>query len=346
MFGKKKSIIGLDIGSNEIKALELTDSGGLAPAITAFSSAKVESQDALRETIRRLIRDGGFHTKRVVTAVSGRSVIVRYISMLQMSEEDLQNAIRYEADKYIPFEVDEVVLDCQKLENTAPTPGEDKEMKVLLVAVKRSLIEEHVGLLSDIGLTPAIIDIDSFALGNAFELRMLTNPAAGDQSKVIALIDIGANKTNINIVSGTVSFFAREVYLAGNDFTDSIARRLAIDLDEAENLKSFPGERSAEVEECVLPTLDDLGNEIHLSFDYYENQFDHEVDEVYISGGSAKLPGIERSFERVFGRKGHFWDPTEGLDIRSDRVDLNYLKNNCSQLAICVGLASRIRGKI
>jgi type IV pilus assembly protein PilM len=343
MFGKKKSIIGLDIGSSDIKAIELSESGGNL-ALTGFGYAKVESKDALADTLRQVIRDGQFHSKRCITAVSGRSVIVRYINMLQMSDEDLRNAIRYEADKYIPFEVDEVVLDCQRLDPTAST--EEKEMKVLLVAVKRSLIDEHVQILNGNGLLPMIIDVDSFALGNAFELHQLIGPKLGSPDKVSALIDIGANKTNINITRGSVSYFTREVYLAGNDFTDAISRRLAIDLAEAESLKAYPGDRMAEIEECVLPTLDDLGNEIHLSFDYYENQFDREIDDVYISGGSAKLPGIERSFERIFGRRPNFWDPTENLELKNDRVDMNFLKTNCSQMAIALGLASRIRGRM
>ncbi|MHC4662443.1 MAG: type IV pilus assembly protein PilM [Planctomycetota bacterium] len=343
MLGRKKSVIGLDIGSNEVKALEFSRAGDHL-VVTGFAMAKVESKDAVREAIREVLRMGSFKTKRVVTAVSGRSVIMRYVNMLQMSDEDLHNAIRYEADKYIPFEVEETVLDCQRLEDPEGYRASDKEMKVLLVAVKRALIDEHFGMLREAGVAPQIIDVDSFALGNAFELHNRYSPKVEDVDKVVALIDIGANKTNINIVRGNTSYFTREVYLAGNDFSDSISRRLKIDITQAEAMKINSGGRAAEVEECVLPTLDDLGNEIHLSFDYYENQFDREVDEVYISGGSAKLPGLDHSFERIFGRKVNFWNPLENIEIRSDRADLNLL-NSCShQLAIATGLGARING--
>jgi type IV pilus assembly protein PilM len=343
-FAKQNRVVGLDIGSSEVKAIELVG-GGDGLSIAAFAATKVNSPDEVKFAIKEVLRKGGFRTKRVVTSVSGRSVIVRYVTMLQMSREDLQSAIRYEADKYIPFEVEEVVLDCQILEeNVGKGEGDQQEMRVLLVAVKRSLIEEHVLLLKECGLQPAIVDVDAFALGNAFELRTInTHREKEYDEKVVALIDIGANKTNINIMKGRISYFTREVYLAGNDFTEAIARRLGIEEAEAETLKCDPRDRVGEVEECILPTLDDLGNEIQLSFDYFENQFDKEVEEVHISGGSAKLPGLARTFEGNFDKPIHFWDPLENLQLRSDKIDEKALRQRSGQLAVTVGLASRLR---
>ncbi len=341
MFGKKKSIVGLDIGSSVVKAVELTEIGDRL-CITGFGCEPVMSRDALGETIAEAFKHAGIRTRRVATAVSGRSVIVRYINMVSMSDDDLKSALRYEADKYIPFELDEVILDCAKLEEFSESDGAGKEMKVLLVAVKRNLIDEHVQLVQTLGLTPAVIDVDSFALGNAFELNSLNSPRVDDEEKVIALIDVGAVKTNINILKGNTSYFSREVYLAGNDFTESISRRLGVDSSEAEQIKVQSEGRVEEVEECILPALDDLGNEIHLSFDFFENQFDREVDEVYISGGSAHVPGLKSTFERIFDRRIEFWDPTEHLEIRGDRINIQELKNQGSQLAVAVGLASRI----
>ena len=341
MLGRKKSLLGLDIGSSEVKAVELTELGDQL-VITGFAHTKIPSKDALRETIADTLRRSGIRTKRVATAVSGRSVIVRYITMVPMSDEELKSALRFEADKYIPFELDEVVLDCARLEDPHDAAGGSKEMKVLLVAVKRNLIDEHVEIIQGLGLTPMVIDVDSFALGNAFELNSLHSPRVDDEKKVIALVDIGAVKTNINILKSNTSYFSREVYLAGNDFTESIARRLGVDAVEAAELKANPEGREDAIEESILPVLDDLGNEIHLSFDYFENQFDHEVDDVYVSGGSAAIPGLKTSFERIFDRQIHFWDPTENLEIRSDCIDVQDLKDHKSQLAIAVGLASRI----
>ncbi|MHC4780817.1 MAG: type IV pilus assembly protein PilM [Planctomycetota bacterium] len=343
MFRKSRSILGLDIGSASIKAIELAQEGERF-VITSYGQMDLSSEETQRDVIREVISTYGIKTRRVVTAVSGRSVIVRYVSMLQMSEEDLQNAIKFEADKYIPFEVEEVVLDCQKIEEEVQTQTEsgEPEMKVLLVAVKRSLIEDHVGLIQQASLIPTIIDIDAFALGNAFEFRDLLSPRMEEKEKVVALIDIGANKTNINIKRGRVSYFTREIYLAGNDFTDAISKRLGLETHEAELLKRDAGDRIGELMESVSPTLEDLGNEIHLSFDYFENQFDAEVEEVYLSGGGALFPQLEETFTRIFDRKTMLWDPTENFEV-SNRVDTNALRENAPQLAIAVGLASRIR---
>ncbi len=343
MFRKSRSILGLDIGSHSVKAIELAQEGERF-VINSYGQLDVKSEETQRDVVREIVSSYRIRTRRVVTAVSGRSVIVRYVSMLKMSEEDLQNAIKFEADKYIPFEVEEVVLDCQRLEDEGLAPSEsgEQEMKVLLVAVKRSLIEDHVGLIQQSGLIPTIIDIDAFALGNAFEFRDLMSPRMEEKEKVVALIDIGANKSNINIKRGRVSYFTREIYLAGNDFTDAISKRLGLETHEAEMLKKDPGDRIGELMEAVAPTLEDLGNEIHLSFDYFENQFDAEVEEVFLSGGGAKFPQLEETFTRIFDRKTSLWDPTENLDV-SNQVDVDALKDNAPQLAIAVGLASRIR---
>jgi type IV pilus assembly protein PilM len=341
MLGKKKSLVGLDIGSSEIKVVELTEIGDQL-TITGFGRAKVTSKEATRDAIAEALRRSGIKTKRVATAVSGRSVIVRYINMVSMSDEELKSALRFEADKYIPFELDEVVLDCVRIEEAAEAAGGNKEMKVLLVAVKRNVIDEHLQVIGGLGLTPVVIDVDSFALGNAFEMNSLHSPRVDDDQKVISLVDIGAVKTNINILKGNTSYFSREVYMAGNDFTDAIARRLGVDPVEATEMKVNPEGRQESIEESILPVLEDLGNEIHLSFDYFENQFDHEVDEVYISGGSSAIPGLKPSFERIFDRRIQIWDPTENLEIRSDKIDVQELKDHHGQLAIAVGLASRL----
>ncbi|RME77966.1 MAG: type IV pilus assembly protein PilM [Planctomycetota bacterium] len=336
--GQKNAVIGLDIGSHEIKAIELTRSGDNF-LVSGFAIGKISNPTDQKYAIKEVIRRGGFRTKKTVSAVSGRSVIVRYVNMLRMSEEDLRSSIRFEADKYIPFEVDDVILDCQILDTDEASSD---EMKVLLVAAKRNMIKEHVEQIKEAGLVLTVVDYDAFALGNAFELRNLNSPLMEEQDRVVALIDIGASKTNINILKGNVSFFTREVYLAGNDFTEAIARRLGVDSEEAEKIKCDPGDQIAEVEDAVLPSLDDLGNEIHLSFDFYETQFEREVDDVFVSGGSSRLPGLERAFERIFEKKINFWDPLESLQILEDRVDINLLKETAPQLAIAVGLAARM----
>jgi len=339
---KIKSLIGLDIGSRSIKAVELTREGH-GFVMTGYGQTEVHSEEQRPDAILEVLRDNAFHTKRVVTAVYGKSVIVRYLSMARMPDDDLRNAIRYEADKYIPFDVEDVVMDSQAFLDDGLMDADDNEMRVLLVAVKRALIDDHVGLLTGLGLQPTVIDVDSFAVGNAFELALGGSLYEEDSDRAIALLDIGANKTNINIFYGGTSYFTREVYLAGDDFTHAIAKRLGLDVDTAEMRKREPGDHPEEVMEAVMPSFDDLANEVLLSFDYFENQFDRDVEEVYLSGGSARMAGIDEALERTLNRSIHRWDPCEGIEIHEGTVDPNLVRANAGQLAVAIGLAARVQ---
>ncbi|MHC4820993.1 MAG: type IV pilus assembly protein PilM [Planctomycetota bacterium] len=335
MFGGPTKLIGLDIGTNCVKAIEITNTKG-ALSVTGYGQAEMVSEGSKADAIVQACR--GFHTKRVASAVSGKSVIVRFLNMPRTSDDNLMNVIRVEADKYIPFDVEEVVLDAHKM----PDDGGD-EMRVLLVAVKRSLIDEHVSLLQGVGLSPAFIDVDSFALGNSFELRNRLSPQVEAEEKTVALVDVGANKTNVNIIRGTTSYFIREIYLGGDDLTSSISKRLGIEAHSAENLKREPGENADQLREAVMSSIEDLGNEIHLSLDYFENQFDKSVDEVYLSGGASRLAILGEAFEKIFEKRTVTWDPTENIVIdESGGVDAMKFHENASQMAISLGLASRI----
>lgn len=342
MLKKKNSILGLDIGTYSIKAIEMTAMGN-DYWITGYGQVAVTNPEDPIDSVREIIQNSGIKSKRVVTGVSGREVIVRYISMQPVDDENLTNAVRFEADKYIPYDLDEVVIDSQKLDEASVGMSSSSEMKVLLVAAKRSLIEHRVQLLKDSELYPYIIDVDSFALGNAFELKCELSPRAEVEGKVVSLVDIGCSKTNINIMIGNTSFFTREIYLAGNEFTEEIQKRMEVTMEEAEGLKLEPGVFALEVQEAVAPVIDDLANEITLSFDYFESQFEREVEEIYISGGGSQLFSLEPDFERIFGKRINRWDPAQHFDILEDNVDVDALRANASQLAIAIGLASRIR---
>jgi type IV pilus assembly protein PilM len=344
MFKKQKSLIGLDVGTHCVKAVEFTQYGNEL-VLTAYGQNEIVSEGGKADAIVDLLQGRSFRTRRVCTAVSGKSVIVRYLTMVEMSDDDLKNAIKFEADKYIPFDVEEVVLDAQRLEDgpvATKLVSNENEMRVLLVAVKRSVVDDHVQLLQSIGLVPEIIDVDAFALGNAYELRGILG-AGGDGDRAVALIDVGANKTNINVLRGGSSFFTREIYLGGDDFTSAVSKRMGCEVHQAELVKRDPGENAEALRDAVLPSIDDLGTEIHLSFDYFENQFDRPVDDVLLSGGGAHLKLVEETFEKIFEKRTRPWDPTENLKIDDSQVDVDALKANGGQLAIAVGLASRIR---
>ncbi len=333
--GRTKTLVGLDIGSYGVRAVEVTRSGeGLV--LTGCGRARIESPEAIEDTILQVLSNAGIRTRKCVTAVSGRQVIVRYVPMMSLPDAELRQAIRYEADKYIPFEVDEVILDCQKIDE----PAAGGQMRVVLVAVKRTMIEEHVAMLDRLGLAPAVIDSDVFALGNAFEARNASLGIADEE--VRGLVDIGAQQTNIVIIKGNRMQFSRPFYQAGNDLTEVVAKRFGEEPGDIERMKEDPGGALKTMQDAMESVLDDICSEIRLSFDYYENQYDQEVREVYLSGGSVLFPAMDKMLGDILTMETKLWDPMEALDITSPRFDAGSLDGMNCDMAVAVGLASRV----
>lgn len=338
MLKQRKSIVGLDIGTSCIKAVELTREK-YDHVITGYAQIDVSQEASRQDAIAELMAAANFRTKRVATAVSGKNVVFRYITMPQMSDDKLLQAVRLEADKYIPFDVDEVEISAQRLEDTTDEAEQD-EMQVLLVAAKKAVVGDHGRMLTELGLQPVSVGVDGFALGNAWELGELVNPCLQEPGRTVAIVDIGATKTSINILRDTVTCFAREVPIGGFDLTNAIARRAGVEPSQAEELKREPGDQLTLVQEAIGQTLEDLGNEVNLSFDFYENQFDGEVQEVWLTGGTSLLPMLEESFEKIFEKRTKTWNPVEGLKVKSDNVDVEALNQLSPQLAVAVGLAA------
>jgi type IV pilus assembly protein PilM len=338
MLKQRKSIVGLDIGSSCIKAVELTRDK-YDYVITGYAQVDVQNEAARQDAIAELMRAAKFRSKRIATAVSGKNVVFRYIGMPEMSDDKLLQAVRLEADKYIPFDVNDVELDAQRLAVATDAAGK-AEMKVLLVAAKKTVVADHARMLTELGLQPVAVGVDGFALGNAWELGDQVNPGIQDPGRTVALIDIGATKASINILRENVSYFAREVPMGGQDLTNAIARRLGVEPGQAESLKRDPGEQLSVVQEACGQVLEDLGNEVNLSFDFFENQFDGEVQEVWLTGGTALLPFLEESFEKIFEKRTKTWNPVEGLKVRADSVDVEALNQLAPQLAVAIGLAA------
>lgn len=338
MLKQRKSIVGLDIGTSCIKAVELTRDK-YDYVITGYAQIDVASEAVRQEAIAELMRAAKFRSKRIATAVSGKNVVFRYIGMPEMGEDKLVSAVKLEAEKYIPFDIHDVEIDAQKLAMGKDAAGK-AEMKVLLVAAKKAIVADHARLLTELGLQPVIIGVDGFALGNAWELGDMVNPGIQEPGRTVALIDVGATKASINILRDNVTCFAREVPMGGQDLTNAIARRLGIEPAMAEAMKRDPGEQLLVVQEACGQVLDDLGNEVNLSFDFFENQFDGEVQEVRLTGGTALLPFLEETFEKIFEKRTKTWNPIEGLKVKADNVDVEALNQLAPQLAVAVGLAA------
>ena len=307
--------------------------------ITGYAQIDVHQDSSREDAIAELMAAANFRTKRVATAVSGKNVVFRYITMPQMSDDKLLEEVRLEADKYIPFDVQDVELEAQKLDVLSGGDG-GEQVQVLLVAAKKEIVSDHGRMLTELGLQPVSVGVDGFALGNAWELGDLVNPGLQEPGRTVALVDIGATKTSINIIRDNITCFAREVPIGGHELTNAIVRRLGVDPAHAEDLKRDPGDQLSVVQEAIGQTLEDLGSEVNLSFDFFENQFDGDVQEVWLTGGSSLLPMLEESFEKIFEKRTKTWNPIEGLKVKADNVDVETLNQLSPQLAVAVGLAA------
>lgn len=350
VFKRQKSLVGLDLGSAVVKAVELTLEGP-EPVVTGFARAEIPPGGSVAEAVAACFQSGKFKSKKVVTSVAGQSVVVRYVTMPRMSESELRQAIRFETDKYLPFELDEVQLDLQPLKRAPSTTdaGKGKEsdqQSVLLAACKARAIEERIQLIQGQGLSPVAIDIDVFALANAWELCGLPAEEAGEAAETraaIALVDVGSTRTSINVIASGETCFSREINIGGADMTQAVARAMSIENFEAEAIKRASETHELEVNTAIQPVLEDLVGELSLSLDYVEHHEGLQVEEILLSGGGVLAPGVAQHIEQSTGRKARTWNPLEGLRVDATRVDVEELETWAPTLVVAVGLASRVR---
>jgi type IV pilus assembly protein PilM len=345
---RSKSIVGLDIGSSCVKAVEVVPRGdgfelvhlGIAPLPhDAIVDGAFLNSGAIADAIREAVAKSGTKAKNVAAAVSGHSVIVKKISVPAMTVEELEESIRWEAEQYIPFDVNEVNLDFEVIQHG----DAERPMEVLLVAAKRDLIDDYVNLIGEAGLVPSVIDVAGFAVENAFE----TNYEPGPED-VVAVINIGAQVTNINVVSAGVPAFTRDVSTGGNQYTAEIQRALSISFDEAERIKI--GEPSAresqdvvpqEVEQAMRAVTNTLVGEIARSLDFFSaTAADTRIQRVVLAGGSARVPGIDTVFRERTGLEVEILNPLHKM-MPSNRFDPEFLAQVGPALGVGIGLALR-----
>lgn len=345
---RSKSVVGLDIGSSCVKAVEVAPRGdgfdllhlGIAPLPhDAIVDGAFLNSGAIADAIREAVARSGTKARNAVAAVSGHSVIVKKISVPAMTVEELEESIRWEAEQYIPFDVNEVNLDFEVLQHG----DAERPMEVLLVAAKRDLIDDYVNLIGESGLTPSVIDVAGFAVENAFEANYEPGP-----EDVVAVINIGAQVTNINVVAGGVPAFTRDVSTGGNQYTAEIQRALSVSFDEAERIKI--GEPSAresqdvvpqEVEQAMRAVSSNLVGEIARSLDFFSaTAADTRIQRVVLAGGSARVPGIDTVFRERTGLEVEILNPLHKM-MPSNRFDPEFLAQVGPALGVGVGLALR-----
>lgn len=341
------TVVGLDIGSSSVKAVELKQSAG-GYELVKLGHAKLPSEaivqgaflntTAIVDAIREAVEGAGIRSRDMATAISGHSVIVKKITVQEMSREQLEESIKWEAEQYIPFDVNEVNLDFQILE-TARGEG---QMDVLLVAAKKDLLDDYVQVIAEAGYTAHVVDIAGFAIENAYEANM--EPGSDE---VIGLANIGSQVTNINVVANGVPVFTRDVALGGSLYTEEIQKTLSIGFDEAEKIKIGDANVDSkdvvpkEVEEAMRQVTSQITGEIARSLEFYSaTAEDGTIGKVVLAGGSAQVSGLAATFEDRMDVPVEVMNPVERLTVGSG-VDVAMIEDLSPALAVGVGLAMR-----
>jgi len=341
--GKSKPVVGLDIGSSSIKAVELrgTKQGyelvsfGVEPlAQDTVVDGAIMDAPLVAAGIGSIFDQQKVKAKSVATSVSGHSVIVKRVALPLMTEEELYDRIQTEASQHIPFDIADVNLDYQLLDSV------DTQMDVLLVAVKKDKILNHTNVLAQAGKTPTVVDIDAFALQNCFEVNYDPDPG-----QTVALLNIGASVMNINIVRGGVPLFTRDVSVGGNQYTDALQKELDLSFEDAERLKK--GENIAGVAEeqraTILRSVSDiLILEIQKTFDFFRATASGEnIQRIYVAGGTARVPGLMELLREEFAMPVEELYPFRKIVINPGRHNEEQIRELAPRLAIAVGLALR-----
>jgi type IV pilus assembly protein PilM len=349
MFSKKKrSVVGLDIGSSAIKAVELR------PARNGFELMHIAHQNLQSDTIvdghiidlnhvsdsiNRIWNEQGIRTNQIATSLSGHAVIVKKILLPAMPEEELDEQIHWEAEQYIPFDINDVNL----YHEITGYDGSGQNMDVLLVACKRDKIAQFTQVISQAGKQPVIVDVDAFALQNAYEANYHPSPGT-----TVALLDIGASVMTINIVRGTTSIFTRDISAGGNQYTDLLQKELGLTFEQAESLKRGAGVDGSVPMDQAEPALQSVSEmlalEIQRTLDFFRATAvdSPNIDRMLIAGGSSKVAHLTEYLSDKFQMPVERFDSFRSIRFDSRRFDDEYLRELSPNMAVAVGLAVRV----
>jgi len=329
-FPQEKFSVGLNIGVSSIKLVKLRFT---KDAIQLCGFCLEQNQLDLEGVLKKIIQTQGI--KRINISVSGQQAITRYVDFPKMNSSELKQALKFEAQKYIPFPVAEVNLDGYILREDLP----DNKMRILLAAVKKEYLNQHLNLLRELGLEIDIVDIDSLALINAFNLNYSEDDNLKD--KTIALLNIGSATSNLNILESGMPMLSRDINIGGNNFTQKIADALGIDFKNAEEVKTSGGKEKADkIMLAIEPILVKLAQEVRTSFDYYESRSVSSVGKIFISGGGSLYTGLKDMLTDLLGLIVENWDPLKKISIAED-IDGSKINAISGQLAVAIGLALR-----
>ncbi|HXN06472.1 MAG TPA: type IV pilus assembly protein PilM [Nitrospiria bacterium] len=353
MFGLSKkqiALVGLDIGSSSIKLLQLKQGRkgysleklGIAPIDSdLIVDGTVMDSGRVVEIIKGLVDEQKLKTRAVAFSVSGHSVIVKKIILPAMTEDELEESIKFEAEQYIPFDINDVNIDFHVLGPAEPVDGKEQQ-EVLLVAVKKDKLTEYKTIVEEAGLVPMVVDVDAFTVENMFEFNY------GLNNGVVALVNIGSGIMNINIMKNGVFSFTRDISIGGNKYTETIQKDLNLSFEEAEKLK-----KGEEVEganpEAVAASIENMNSEIaaeiQRTFDYFKNTANQEqIDRIYLSGGGGKLRNLPQVLTEKLSLPVEMINPFKNISFDPKVFSPDYIQEVGPMAAVVLGLALRKSG--
>lgn len=357
---RKNQLVGLDIGSHAIKLVEIDDSKkgmvlknfgviGLPP--DAIVEGSIKEMEIVASAIKNLYKNLKVKNKNVATSISGYSVIVKKISIGKRDEAELESTIHDEAEQYIPFDINDVNLDYEILRPEEEAGGgekgeEGKEetelMEVMLVAAKKDIVDDYMSLLHLAGLNPVVLDVDAFALQNAFEI------SSSEASGCYAIVNVGAEELGINAVKNGVSMFTRDSSYGGSQITEAVMSKFEVPHEEGEKIKLGGTKMDKDrvvLEEIFTSVVSGWVQEIKRALDFLATTYpDETIEKIYLSGGSARIPGFRKYLELETDIPVVEMNPFAGLQINEKVFDPKYLSYMSPQAAVAVGLALRSIG--
>ncbi|MCB9555679.1 MAG: type IV pilus assembly protein PilM [Deltaproteobacteria bacterium] len=343
-----KNCVGLDIGSSAIKIVQLKSSRGGLQLVNfgiepvppqSIVDGSIMNTSALADAIASLVNQLKIRQKEVAIAIAGHSVIIKKIAVPSMTKEELEEQIHWEAEHHIPFAKDDVEIDYQVLDGSGPSG----QMDVLLVAAKKETVTDYSDVARDAQLNPVCVDVAAFTMQNVYE------QAFGKATETVALLNIGASISTINVLSEGVSAFTRDVTIGGNTFTEEIQKQLNVGYEEAEAYKcgGTAGDEviPQEVDQILSQQAEVMAGEFQRSFDFYlATTASGQIDRIFLSGGSARVPALRQAIEARARIPVEMLDPFRGIMVDEQAFDLDYVRAQAPMAVVATGLALRAEG--
>lgn len=341
---KKKEVVGIDIGSSSVKLVQLKELKGIYHLLNvgivplppeAIVDNTLMDSSVIVNAIKNLIGSLGVKVKDVACSISGNSVIIRKMVLPAMPVEELEDQITWEAEQYIPFDINDVNMDFQIL---SPDSNDPSKMNVLLVASKKDIINDYVAVFNEAGLQLSIVDVDSFAVQNAFEINHDSSP-----DEVLALVNLGASVMNINIVKDGITLFTRDVQMGGNLYTEEIQKQFGLSGIESEKMKMLAMEADNNtLLEVIAKVNETITQEIRRSLDFYNSTTNEvRITGIYLSGGCSKVYNLLETINEKLGLPVGMISPFAKLKFNEKDFDPEYLQEIAPLMAVTVGLAIR-----